>query len=252
MYFSILKTFFACGLALNLSTLAHAEIIAEAGGVSVDFISHPPLFEGGLARGVVRLVASEGARLATFTRVQATNTHHVGLRGLFIHFNSPTISHWESIPSPPDSWIAADSHLLIRLEEVGGGAGGGFGSLFDTSDESGDFAEAIGQFGTLPLSANTTGIGSISSWHPTDAFFLKQEFQQNELDFAYLVGIPGTTSRVTFDVLGAGFENCDAGQGACFDFELLWSVPEPGSGVLFGLFAVMLSRKRKSRLQATD
>jgi hypothetical protein len=108
---------------------------------------------------------------------------------------------------------------------IGDGAGGGYGDISETNDDSNpvELDDALPSvFGYPP----SMGFGPLAMAQPTDAFFLEHDAQRNSIDFAYLVTPAkmlnmGTAGEVflTLGVLG-GDENND---------------PIPHEGIIGGL-----------------
>ena len=213
-----------CALGtLMFGIQVHAQsdgVLATAGGVEAVWTNDAtqPL-DGDLVGGVLSLRTAEGSSLVTFENISISNVYNVQIPGLF----APTpIATAPYPPQAPADWAATDSHILITADMVGGGAGAGFDGLREPvplNPTDPDFSARLTPLGGNPPPA---GAGTIDTPASTDAFFLKGEFQQSSIDFAHLVLQPGTTTRVTINVLGDGdgLQNCADGQGACFDFEI--------------------------------
>lgn len=231
-----LLTFIAL-VACEATTLAR--VLAESGGVTV-YLENEPTFpvpwkteadlqklDGNLLTGTLRIDSGEHGTIIGINDLTVTNVHQVFFGGETPFANSLFI-----MPQLPAEWILADSRLAFSQSEI---CPLECPDIVESNDGSAEFADL------LSASSAETGIGSIG---PNNIAF---PIIRNEMELAHLVGVPGTTSRVTLNVLGGGFESCEAGNGACFDFDIVWAVPEPRHGVLvFGLLPLLaLCRKRE-------
>ncbi len=194
----------------------------------------------GLDAFIVSADAGVGETLDSFQEITITgNVHQVwgsALGGGFLR-ETPTIDDTAADGNLWDvNWTALDSHILIAAADVGGGAGGGFGALAETNDESnpaGLVLAAIG-LGDPPL----IGIGDIDMPAATvDAFFLVPAAQQQVVDLAYLV-IP-TGGQVSFSVDAAGSFDGIA------NLNITIPIPEPATAAALGLGLMTLLRRRR-------
>ncbi len=113
---------------------------------------------------------------------------------------------------------------------------GFFNGISETNDES------IGEIRGLPSvvrNPSVSGIGPISMFRPTDAFFLVPDFESNEVAVAYLVRQAGADSHftMTLGVLGSGIINSGEPGSASFGFNgndpvEIHFVPEPSAEFL--------------------
>ena len=152
-------------------------------------------------------------------------------------FGTPTAKNVFVRPTYPEEWIPFDSHLLISSMPPPTMIGSGFfNGISETNDES------IGEIPGLPSVVGNpfvSGIGPISMFRPTDAFFLVPDFESNEVAVAYLVRQAGADSHftMTLGVLGSGIINSGEPGGASFGFNgndpvEIHFVPEPSAEFL--------------------
>jgi hypothetical protein len=249
-----------CALFVAVTTARAQDIeivLAELGGVQMISIPQPNPAAGVLATKVVLRATDPSASLVTFENLAIRgDVHQAWLSG---PFGTPTAKGAPQAGATYDAaWIPFDSYVIITDDQVGGGAGGSYGGINETNDGSTPAVAAMLPLLTPGDFPALTGIGDIAMGDPTDAFFLKPEFQNAELELAYLVtpeapvgGVDGGVT-VTLGVLGAGI--IDSGQpgGASFGFNgnepvVVQFVPEPATGLMAGMLAslVLLGIRRR-------
>lgn len=205
----------------------------------------------GLMSATITLRSPEDTRLVTLTELELTGgVHQVwrdspaagGPTQTVDHFDQPS---WAGIDGRP-----FDSHMLITADMVGGGAGESFGGISETNDASSNFASQIGSedMGVM------TGFGDLALARRSDFFFLREEFQSNELDVLHVAGCG--EANLSFSVLGSGLIFPDRGDTftpppPMFDSVDVFAgmapacVPEPRGWLtlLFAALAVLFSSR---------
>ena len=126
---------------------------------------------------------------------------------------------------------------MITSEMVGGGAGGSYDGITETNN--GSTSEQL----TLPAVLDgevpaLSGFGKIAMQEPTDAFFFHQEYQEYELDLAYVVISDANPNPpgLTLGILGEGTITSGEPGGAFFgdgDPVPILLIPEPGFALLW-------------------
>ncbi len=215
-------------------------MIMSRGGVDVVFAPDGSLLNDALIGGTLSLQSDEGARIVTFGDMSFQDVHQIALATPVGAFVMPSIGEDVLLSAEQARY---DSHLLIGPQHIGGQAGGQLtesGLLTSPRDPAG--VEALIE--PSDLGSALAYLGDLV--HP-GAFFILPEFQVDSIDLARLVGVPGTSSSIRFDVLGFGFLDCgstarppqgaipsrllawvpiiagdNANSGACFDFTINW------------------------------
>lgn len=250
----------AVGYLCFLEAIVSAEpiVLAEVHGVTLSAI--PLDSPEGFQRVLLRFKSPEDTKIVTF--------HDLQIGGEFRGEGNPTqvcldalcASH-SSFTPPGATWHAAwtryDTHLLITPDMVGGGAGDAYAGIHDLND---------GRYGDqglpklsdeLPVSALVgalVGEGPLRMNQFNDAFFLKEEYQSNSIDFAQVVfrDEPDRTPvPLTIGVLGSGIVDAGVNGSTVFFDRVPIIVPEPSGAGLTKLLLVSMFMLFRSRLRAT-
>ena len=219
-------------LATSCISRVEAEIVfAGRGGVELVSIPQPSPGDGLLATIVHFRTVDPAARIVTFEGFDFMgNLHQVRLP---VSSNpTPNLDAWdrEEVSTEFSStWMAYDSHILLKQQWLGGSAGCGFSCMVEANDES---TTGLLQPNSSP--DTITGYGAIFRRNDNEAaFFVPTPRQQSEIEFAYLV-VSADNPNILMNgaILGLGIENGEFGttKGASFGFDepiLVPFVPEP-------------------------
>lgn len=215
---------FLVGLILPSSVWAQDPIpLASSGGVSLFSIPQPLPHSDQIAanpKSAKIIVRTDDplAKLGNFKGIKIDGDV-VQVSSFFLSNGSPfpiaTGPLWAPI------FTSLDTHLLVTEDMIGGGVY----ELSETND--GSLGSIDPDFSTL---RGYVGIGA-TQMGPTDAFYLKEEFQSHEIELAQVVSNGSATITVT--IQGTEDFGPHAFAGAAFDsVPIVFEVPEPNSGYL--------------------
>ena len=250
----------SAAIAVILSTLTwtghvHAQqnVFAELGGVQLlaENIELPDYPRFVATKVIARGIDSE-SKLVTFAKIS--------IKGSLVQ----THSSWFPVSRVPagnalgrpaggpfyaSEWANLDTHLLVSKDMIAGGAY----EVIETNNHS---------FGSGPFPPNlvdaesVVGIGELTMTNPTDEFFVHPEFQQNEIDFAYIVTpaelAASNPVQMTVGFRGSGITDAGVPGGAAFGYDgnpvvNIPFVPEPASGLMATLAcAGLLGMRRRA------
>ena len=241
-------------IAVILSTLAwtgqvHAQqkVFAELGGVQLlaENVELPDYPNYAATKVIAKGVDPE-SKLETFANISITGnpvqTHSSWIPG------GNALGRPVAGPLYAAAWADLDTHVLISNDMIAGGVFG-IGEVNDHSLGTGPFFSIF----QLPP---VVGIGELKMANPTDAFFLHPEFQQNEIDFAYIVTpaelAASNPVQMTVGFRGSGITDAGVPGGAAFGYDgnpvvNIPFVPEPASGLMATLAcAGLLGMRRRA------
>lgn len=241
-------------LLIGIQANAQTGVQQSAGGVDAVFTPDAVQPTEGLVTGILSLESAPGTKIVTYDNISFSNVHQVGVPGRNRTDPTAVADDWFDLGTPPE-WMANDSYILIRgpgsdESDVGGQVGGGYAGITETNDESDPVGLGDGGLHQLPfwdgIDPAPAGVGDINTPLPTDAFFTVSALQTNNVQFARVAGIAGTTSHVTLGVLGESIENCTVAgdgtrSGACFDFDIDWTGPPAGVEIDFASIGATLN-----------
>ena len=240
-----LSTFTLCAFAAGVvQAQVNTEpiLLATEGGVEAWSMPQEVGREDVVATKIVLRGVGEDARLVTYTDIE--------IAGHVRQLHSSLVPGGNALGRPDtgalfgDGWADVDTHLLINEAMIAGG-------VFMVG-ETNDGSLTPSEFEPLATTAEAVeGYGPLKTSSTTDAFFLQPEFQNREVDFAYIVsdmsqGMPAV--ELTVGVLGAGIIDAGTDGGAYFqNVPVMFQVPEPATHLiaLVALLGIVASRRHR-------
>ena len=255
----------SAAIAVILSTLAwtghvHAQqnVFAELGGVQLlaENIELPDYPRFVATKVIARGIDSE-SKLVTFANISITGspvqTHSSWFPVSFVPSGN-ALGRPVGGPLYAGEWADLDTHLLISGDMI---AGGTYEFI-----EANDHSFGMGPFPLWLVDAESVvGIGELTMTNPTDAFSVLPEFQQNEIELAYVVTraelAASNPVQMTAGFVGSGITDAGVPGGAAFGYDgssvvNVPFIPEPSSGLMVAIAGVgLLGMAWRNAKQAT-
>lgn len=227
-------------------------VFAELGGVQLVAIPQPSPGGGFLATKIEARSIIPGESIVTLENIRISGAHHVWASDGTQPPGGTAKGRPTAGPDFHDNWISYDSHLLITEDMVGGGAGGSYTGIVETNDGSTTEALSLPPVldGQVPA---LSGFGPIAMQDPSDAFFLKPEFQTETLDLAYVVtsGTSDMPVELVVGILGSEHLRAAFGYGENGAIPIPFLIPEPSTISLLMVIFVALSLYARYERQRT-